>query len=997
MRPVASSLSIGVLGPLSVLVDGQPLAVDTRKATALLAVLAVTGEPQSRESLTALLWPESDGTRAAGALRRTLSVLRTALGGRWVEPSGGSLDLDGPDCEIDIRRERELWQAIGGHHRGGLGAASTCAVCLDRLERVAALHRGPLLAGLSLRDSPDFDDWQRRAALDAERRLAQVLATLVDGRVRQGRLAEALAAGERWLALDVLCEPAHRALMQVRASTGDRAGAIRQYRECVRVLEEELSVEPLEETQALYRQILAGEWSTTDTGPDEPPKQAGGAVAIARSRLPAPLVGRSRQLGALVSAWTAASDGGSLALVEGEPGIGKTRLVEELAGVVRRASGTVISIACFPGDRAQPYAGLAELIRRAADDPTDRMTDLPPDAHELAISLASSSGGPASPDGGHGFAPDTAARAHFLDAASRLLVGLLAPVTARAAPTMLAIDDVQWLDDPTLQLLVSSAPQLRAARTLLVLARRPVSLDPDPLRALARGFEGEHFTRIELDRLTRDETAELARLAGLPPAEGLGLYEASLGLPMHLAEHIAANRSGVEPRSGGSRPEPADEPDLTNDAGLSSAVRNLLSTRLDALSDGGAQVAAAAAIIGRRFDVDLVRTVSGRSDEEVVDALDELLRVGLLRDWRSLDGGVAGEDGRTAGERAAYGFDHPLTGGVVYGRIGLARRRLLHRRAATALIERQSRAQGGSVAGEVARHYRLAGDDGRASAYLEEAGRRAESVWANAEALADYRAAAAIEPERLDALRERMADLELLLGRYESAVADLEAAIARTPATDPASIGRLERKLASVHRRTGRFALADAHAELAMARLPETERAERLATILEQAMLAHRLGERERAARLVGEAMPMADSLGDAALGARAHNMAAIVARASDDPMSAVAHLRRSLDLASSAGSLEGRTAALNNLALVERERGQLEQAVEFTMEALRSCAQLGDRHREAALRNNLADLLRALGRQADAMDQVRQAVTIVAAIGEPGELQPELWRLVEW
>src|SRR5512142_417307 len=125
-----------LLGPPSIDVDGRPLAVDTRKATALVALLAVAGEPQPRRSLASMLWPETDDQHASGALRRTLSVLRTALGGRWVELRDSSVALEGSGLETDVERERQDWAELARHRDHGAAAepVAACPECVRALE-----------------------------------------------------------------------------------------------------------------------------------------------------------------------------------------------------------------------------------------------------------------------------------------------------------------------------------------------------------------------------------------------------------------------------------------------------------------------------------------------------------------------------------------------------------------------------------------------------------------------------------------------------------------------------------------------------------------------------------------------------------------------------------------------------------------------------------------------------------------------------------------------
>ena len=164
------TLTVDVLGPPVVLADGAPLAVDTRKATALLAYLAVEGGVHNRDSLAALLWPDYSSDRARAALRRTLSTLRSALGARWVTVARDSVALEGGDVSLDFAEFERL--AASGD--------------LGDLERAAALHRGPFLAGFGLRDSAAFDDWQSFRAASLSRELGAVLDRLADGCAASG-------------------------------------------------------------------------------------------------------------------------------------------------------------------------------------------------------------------------------------------------------------------------------------------------------------------------------------------------------------------------------------------------------------------------------------------------------------------------------------------------------------------------------------------------------------------------------------------------------------------------------------------------------------------------------------------------------------------------------------------------------------------------------------------------------------------------------------------
>ncbi len=238
------SLRISLLGAPVVEVDGQPLVVDTRKAIAMLAFLAVTGHPHSRAVLADLLWPELDAERSSAALRRTLSALRAGVGEGRVRSDRSSISLELADAWFDLAEFR----TVAADPRAGLGA----------LRRACELHRDDLLAGFALRDSFRFDDWLRDAQDEIRRERTQLLDRLTDALAAASRPDEAIARARERLALDPLHEPTHRRLIELYAAAGRRRDALSQYRECVRVLDRELGVSPLVETTELYNAISGG-------------------------------------------------------------------------------------------------------------------------------------------------------------------------------------------------------------------------------------------------------------------------------------------------------------------------------------------------------------------------------------------------------------------------------------------------------------------------------------------------------------------------------------------------------------------------------------------------------------------------------------------------------------------------------------------------------------------------------------------------------------------
>lgn len=235
--------------------DGEEVKLGLRKATALLAYLGVTGQPQSRDRLTGLLWPESDQSAALANLRRTLYRLKKALGEDVLDTAGDTLGIsDGLDFRLDVREFRRL--AAEGLEESRPNQALS-RERRARLQEAAALYAGDFMQGFYLPDSPSFDEWQffEREALRGD--LSRILERLARTSLLQGEPEAGIQFARRWLGLDPLHEPAHRLLMELYARAGQQAAALRQYRECRRLLGDSLGAEPEPETQELFEAIQA--------------------------------------------------------------------------------------------------------------------------------------------------------------------------------------------------------------------------------------------------------------------------------------------------------------------------------------------------------------------------------------------------------------------------------------------------------------------------------------------------------------------------------------------------------------------------------------------------------------------------------------------------------------------------------------------------------------------------------------------------------------------
>ena len=249
-----ASIRIFLFGNPRVERQGQTITIPRRKTLGLLAYLAVTGRTQSRETLAALFWPDYDQTSAFANLRRELSRLKVLLGnGSMLVVDRLQVGLDpGEGIDLDVAAFRGLVNQtnIHGHTRDNL-----CADCFRSLTEAVELYRGDFMAGFNLSDSPGFDDWRFFQSEELRQLLVDTLQHLIHWHISKREYEQGISYARRWLSIDRLHEPAHRSLMQLYAWSGQQAAALRQFQECQRLLQEELGVEPEDETHAIYEKI----------------------------------------------------------------------------------------------------------------------------------------------------------------------------------------------------------------------------------------------------------------------------------------------------------------------------------------------------------------------------------------------------------------------------------------------------------------------------------------------------------------------------------------------------------------------------------------------------------------------------------------------------------------------------------------------------------------------------------------------------------------------
>ncbi len=667
--PVATcSLEILLLGELRVRRDGRPLLLPpSRKTRALLGYLALTGRPQTRQRLCDLLWDGPGDPRAA--LRWSLTKLRPVLDGdrRRLAADRDTVAVELGPGELDLAAVRALLPD---------GAAKAP---LEDLRRASSLFRGELLEGLDVADCFGFHEWCV-AQRDGARRVRLAILDALVQKLEDAEPEEALANARARVAVDPFAEAGHLAVVRLLSKLRRAREGLEQYDAWREILASSSGGRPSPEMERARLSLTAPTSAPPPpAAPRPPPPSPAAAPPEPRppSAVPSPLVGRRRERAAIAEAVAAVARTRrrQVVLVLGEPGIGKSRLLEEIAAVAGGAGFLTLPGRAFEAETLRPYGPWIDALRLAplAALPEVQRAELAPLFPEL------------------GTAHPSTDQTRLFDGVVRALGSL-----ASAAPVLVAIDDVQWLDDASAALLHYAIRALETAPVLFACAARPGELADNPaaLRTARSLGRGGSVIRLELENLREDEIAELAgRVA--PSVDAARVYAESEGNPLFALLVAGALRGGAEAWA---------------------SLDALFADRLAAVTGGAREVVSWAAALGRGFRADLLAHVSGVGPAELLAALASLERYGVVR---------------PSGE-AAWDFAHDLFRQAAYGAISEPRRKLLHRAIARAVAALPD--AGGALAGEVARHAALGDDADLAAHSAIAAGARAVRVFAVAEA-----------------------------------------------------------------------------------------------------------------------------------------------------------------------------------------------------------------------------------------------------------------------
>lgn len=990
-------------------------AIRSRVARSLFAYLATYRErSHTRRLLAGLFWPDEPEGRARRRLSQALWEMRTVL--REIDSPDPYLLADTETLQfnrqasywLDVERFQEMVQ------RAAAGPASSS---LPLLEEAIDLYAGDFMAGY-------YDDW---AIVERERRRDRFLGALqtaIRSGKAQGLYEKALTFALRLTRADPLREEGYREAMRLYVLLDRPEEALQLYERCRQTLDEDLGVEPGSKTLSLYRDIRARlEHAPARTQPPASPDKSPSLEEVV------PLAGRQEERSAMVQALeqTLAGRGGVL-LIEGEAGVGKTRLLQQLQEDATWRGVEVLAGSGHEQGNGAPYGALRRALRaglsplRAAqldalveDVWLGALSRIVPQLNEWLPELP-----PAAP------LRPADEQQRLQEATIRIFLAL-----SEIAPHLFILDDAHWADQSTLEALAKAAPRLADHGFLLAVSYRsePARDRPalwDVVRRLDQSGRGR---RLVLSRLDAAETAQLVK-KGLGRVEAGPEFEARLfretgGNPLFVLETLRALQDqGALTRHEGGVWRASEQ--VTPGEGvtgrrrelpLSARLQQVIAGRLDRLEPAVRDVLEAAAVFGDEFDHQLLQQVGSGDDASILNALDALLRRSLL---------VKQEDAAHG-----YAFGHDLVRQVAYEALTPAQRRERHRRAGQALeAVRPESVQA------LARHFTRGRVWEKAIAYLYRAAGAAARVFAQQTALDAYERVLQILDEheplplpRADEMRydvlENEHDLLWMQGERERTEENVEDMVRLAQSLqDPERLTKsltrrahlsysLDRHDEAVEQAKAALALAKKHAFHRQAALAhsymgdayyQSDRYEEATAALQRALdiwdtlgetsnkvagiyarlnqVYRKQGKLNEAEAALNEARAIAESLDDRFWLTIVRIEMAHNASIRGDHETSVAQNKQALELARSIGFTRNQPVILGNLGLDYMALGDYGRALATTQESLALYRQTGKTRGIVTCLVDLGELYTITGRYDEAEAVLQEALSLAQEIG---------------
>jgi DNA-binding SARP family transcriptional activator len=691
-----SGLRLRTLGELELWRGARRVELpQSKKTRALFVYLAVGGRPRRRERLCSMFWDVADDPRAA--LRWSLSKLRALVdepGVARIVTDGTTVGFEPAGAQVDLFAVRQQLEV------------APQGLATDQLVQLADEFRGEFAEGLELPDFQEFQFWCAAMRGEARALHARVLQALLERLA--ARAAAAVPHARKLVQIDPLNVDACITLLDLLIRDGRRPEAEQQFEACRRLLTELQSPE-VERLQQVWREVRRGAAAIASPA-SVAAVPAPSALPAVEASSPLDLIGRQKEWGRLQALLDDVGRQRRLraVVIAGEPGIGKTRLLEELIATVRHQGGTALDGRAYEAEMGRPYGPWVDALRRVP-----------------AVSMGATIGSALAP-----LLPELGMSTDVPASRDRLFGAVVELIAARAhsaPPVLLVFDDAHWCDGASAELLHYVARMSRNRPVLAALAVRSGELpDNEPVLRVLRSLRRERqVEEIDVTPLSPEETERLVRIVA-PDADAQRILEESAGNPLFALELARAALPGGEH--------------------VPATLRQLVRDRVDRLAPDAADVLRWGAVVGQTFPVQRLSKLTPIDIDRLLPALAILERHALLR---------TSAEGINAG--TSYAFAHEVVRQVVYAELSAPRRRLMHLRIANALQEHEG--EDDSVAADLAHHAALAGDTATAARACLQAGRRWLRLFAATEANAVahrgmYLAGQLPEPERVKRLLE---------------------------------------------------------------------------------------------------------------------------------------------------------------------------------------------------------------------------------------------------
>lgn len=716
-------LTLSFFGTFQATLDERPLQnFRSSKVQGLLIYLALTPEqPHDRDVLAALFWPEEPEAVARQNLRQSLFRLRKVLGDVEANKDTPFLLVSRTTAQFNPASDYQL--DVAGFLAAVAEGEWETATATSSVQAVSLYHND-LLPSFAC-DSRPFEDWLHQERERLHRLAINALHQLTADSLDQADFQTARRFAQQQLFLEPWREEAHRQLMQALAALGERTAALAQYERCRAILADQLGVEPAPETQKLARRIQ-------ETPLERP--AAATAVAATQQPLQIPFVGRQAEYETLIKAYRqAAQHGLQVVTVQGQAGIGKTRLSEQFASWAATQGADVLIGRSFQTSSGLSYQPIIHLLRQRIERenaPEDLLSDfwlsqltrLLPEVRDRY------------PDLPEPTQEENTARQHLFEAVARLLQAL-----AARRPLVLFMDDWHWADTASLDLLHYAAVRWAEERlpilillTLRQEALRESAVLPDWLTRLQHATE---TVSLSLEGLTPGDTQQLLHTLIKPEiAEADApltrfsdwLFAETEGQPLFLTETLKALvADGLVQRNTAATGWHVDWATFAKqERRVVQSIQAIIQGWLARISAEARELLTAVAILNQHATFDHLCHVAGLAEMSAIAALDDLLNKQLLQEVHTA----------YPAHDPLYSFTHQKVSEAVYAEAGAARRRRLHRRAYHTLLTT-------AAAADLAHHALNAGLLAEAIHHSLIAGNEAMALFATRVAIGHYETA----------------------------------------------------------------------------------------------------------------------------------------------------------------------------------------------------------------------------------------------------------------